>query len=162
MKDMQPEDVRGGVEKAREEHMTYFDGFARRVYVVDEEIPFPEGRLIVSTTDPTGIITYANQAFVEMSGFTKEELIGEQHYILRHPDMPAVAYKDLWDTIVQGKKWHGFVKNLRQDGAFYWVHAVVVPNIRDGKIVGYSSVRRKPSRKKVTEAEALYKSLIEA
>ncbi len=81
-------------------------------------------------------------------------------FILRHPEMPAVAFKDLWDTIRQGKKWTGYVKNLRKDGAYYWVFASVVPNIRNGRIVGYTSVRRKPSRTKVDECTALYKTLV--
>jgi PAS domain S-box-containing protein len=157
MRDMTLEDLGG---KPGQEHtLKYFDGFSRRIYVVDEEVPFPEGKLIVSRTDPKGIITQANQAFIEMSGYSAEELIGENHYILRHPVMPAVAFKGLWDTIATGTKWHGYVKNLRKDGCYYWVYATVVANVRDGKIVGYTSVRRKPSRTKVLEAEALYKTL---
>ena len=81
---------------------TYADGFTRRVYVVDREVPFPEGRLIVSRTDPSGIITHANESFVAMSGYSLDELIGQQHYILRHPEMPAVAFAGLWDTIARG------------------------------------------------------------
>lgn len=157
MRDMSLGDLQG--RPGREHALTYFDGFRRRIYVVDEEVPFPEGKLIVSRTDPKGIITHANQAFVEMSGYSAEELIGENHYILRHPVMPAVAFKGLWDTIATGAKWHGYVKNLRKDGRYYWVYATVVANIRDGRIVGYTSVRRKPSRSKVLEAEALYKTL---
>lgn len=163
MRDMTLEDLQG--RPGQEHTLTYFDGFKRRIYVVDEEVPFPEGKLIVSRTDPEGIITHANQAFIEMSGYSADELIGENHYILRHPVMPAVAFKGLWDTIAtgtngtNGTKWHGYVKNLRKDGRYYWVYATVVANIRDGKIVGYTSVRRKPSRTKVLEAEALYKTL---
>lgn len=158
MRDMTLDDLHGeiGVEHV----LTYADGFRRRVYVVDREVPFPEGRLIVSQTDPAGVITQANQSFVAMSGYAAEELLGEQHYILRHPEMPAVAFKDLWDTVCQGKKWTGYVKNLRADGAYYWVFASVVPNIRDGRIVGYTSVRRKPSRTKVAECTALYRTLV--
>jgi aerotaxis receptor len=91
-----------------------------------------------------------------MSGYAEEELIGANHSILRHPDMPAAAFKDLWDTVQQGKKWQGYVKNLRKDGLYYWVRAVVIANIRDGEIVGYTSVRRKPSKKKVDECISLY------
>jgi aerotaxis receptor len=94
-----------------------------------------------------------------MSGYSQEELIGKNHYILRHPDMPAVAFKGLWDTLKEGKKWNGYVKNLRKDGAYYWVKATVIPNVRAGKVVGYTSVRRKPSRKKIAESEALYETL---
>jgi aerotaxis receptor len=101
-------------------------------------------------------VTQCNQAFVEMSGFSENEIIGQPHCILRHPDMPKAAYADLWTTVEAGEKWHGYVKNLRKDGGYYWVHAVVVPNVRDGQIVGYTSVRRKPSRSKVNEAIALY------
>jgi len=137
----------------------YFDGTERLAKIVDREVPYPDGKLIVSRTDPKGIITHANKAFVEMSGYTREELIGANHYILRHPDMPAVAFKDLWDTVTQGKKWQGYVKNLRKDGAYYWVKATVIPNIRNGKLVGYTSVRRKPSRSKIKESEALYATL---
>jgi aerotaxis receptor len=137
----------------------YFDGTERMAEIVDREVPYPDGKLIVSRTDPQGIITHANRAFVEMSGYSREELLGANHYILRHPDMPAVAFKDLWDTITQGKKWQGYVKNLRKDGAYYWVKATVIPNIRNGEIVGYTSVRRKPSRSKIKESEALYATL---
>ena len=156
MKDMKPEDVAG---EFREATLTYYEGNSRKVLVTDEEVPFPEGRLIVSRTDLSGIITHTNPAFVEMSGFSEEELIGQPHSILRHPDMPAVAFKDLWDTVNAGKKWHGYVKNLRKDGAYYWVYATVVPNLRGGKLVGYTSVRRKPSRRKIEEAAALYRTL---
>lgn len=139
--------------------ISYFDGTERLAKVVDREVPYPDGKLIVSRTDPSGIITHANRAFVEMSGYSREELLGVNHYILCHPDMPAVAFKDLWDTVTQGKKWQGYVKNLRKDGAYYWVKATVIPNIRNGELVGYTSVRRKPSRSKIEESEALYATL---
>jgi PAS domain S-box-containing protein len=140
----------------RELMLGYFDGRTRRVLVVDEEVPYPDGKLIVSRTDPDGIITHANQAFVDMSGYVRDELIGENHCILRHPDMPAAAFRDLWDTVSRGSKWQGYVKNLRKDGAHYWVFATAIPNVRDGRVVGYTSVRRKPSRAKVNEYTALY------
>lgn len=157
MRDMTLEDLDGRAGVAHQ--LTYFEGNTRRVYAVDEEVPFPEGHLIVSRTDTQGIITNANGIFVEMSGYHEAELLGQPHSILRHPDMPAVAFKGLWETIEQGQKWHGYVKNLRKDGRYYWVFATVVPNIRDGKIVGYTSVRRKPARRKVAEMDALYKTL---
>ena len=136
---------------------TYHDGTSRTVQVSAREIPYPEGRLIISRTDLNGIITHANEAFVELSGYTREELIGQPHAILRHPDMPRAAFKDLWDTLNAGKKWHGFVKNLCKDGSHYWVYATAVPNVRGGKVVGYTSVRRQPSRKKIEELSAVYK-----
>jgi len=141
---------------SREARLSYTDGSSRTVYATDVEMPFPQGRLIVSRTDLAGIITHANDAFVEMSGWTREELIGAPHHILRHPDMPAIAFKGLWDDVGAGKKWHGYVKNLRKDGAFYWVYATAVPNIRNGVIVGYTSVRRKPSRTRINELIPVY------
>ncbi|SEF77982.1 PAS domain-containing protein [Marinobacterium lutimaris] len=137
----------------------YFGGDERLAKIVDEEVPYPDGKLIVSRTDPKGIITHVNQAFVDMSAYTREELVGANHNILRHPDMPAVAFKGLWDTVENGEKWQGYVKNLRKDGKYYWVKATVIPNIRQGKLVGYTSVRRKPSRSKIRESEALYETL---
>ncbi|WP_432694934.1 PAS domain-containing protein [Marinobacterium sp. YM272] len=137
----------------------YYDGSERLTDIVDEEVPYPEGKLIVSRTDPKGIITHVNQAFIDMSAYTREELVGANHNILRHPDMPAVAFKGLWDTVESGEKWQGYVKNLRKDGKYYWVKATVIPNIRQGKLVGYTSVRRKPSRSKIRESEELYATL---
>lgn len=138
----------------------FFDGKSRNVFVSQQERPYPKGRLIVSRTDVNGIITHANNAFIEISGYSHEELIGQPHYILRHPDMPKAAYKDLWETLSAGKKWHGYVKNLCKDGTFYWVYATAIPNIRDGKVVGYASVRREPSRKKINEMAAIYKEML--
>lgn len=157
LKDMEPAAVAGG--PYRKARLTYFDGTNRIVLYTDTEVPFPEGRLIVSCTDVPGTITQANKAFVDMSGFSKEELIGAPHYILRHPDMPRAAFKGLWDTLASGGKWNGYVKNLRKDGAYYWVYATVISNIRKGKLVGYTSVRRKPSRTKVEECTKLYPTL---
>jgi aerotaxis receptor len=94
-----------------------------------------------------------------MSGYREDELLNMPHSILRHPDMPSVAFKDLWDTVNRGEKWQGFVKNLRKDGGYYWVKATVIPNIRNGQVVGYTSVRRKPSRTKVIECAQLYPTL---
>lgn len=141
---------------AVETRLTYTDGTSRTVFTTDREVPFPEGRLIVSRTDLEGIITHANDAFVELSGWDREELIGKPHHILRHPDMPKVAFKGLWDTVAEGKKWHGYVKNLRKDGACYWVYATAVPNIRNGQIAGYTSVRRKPSRTRIDTLVPVY------
>jgi len=143
-------------DRYREYSLRHFDGKSRRVLVVDHEVPFPDGKLIVSRTDSQGIITHANQAFIDMSGYTRDELIGEPHYILRHPDMPAAAFKDLWDTLGRGEKWHGYVKNLRKDGAYYWVYATAIPNIRENQVVGYTSVRRKPSRTRINACIELY------
>ena len=154
--DMNPSDING---EGTEQEMSYYDGSTRKVLVTEKEVDYPDGKLIVSTTDLNGNITHVNRAFVFMSGFTEDELIGQPHAILRHPDMPAAAFKDLWDTVQKGDKWHGYVKNLRKDGAHYWVYATVIPNVRKGEVVGFTSVRRKPSRKKVEEAAELYKTM---
>ena len=146
---------------AREVELRHHDGTRRTVVVRDHEVPYPDGKLIVSRTDVKGLITHANPAFVEMSAFGIEELIGQPHCILRHPDMPAAAFADLWRTVERGETWHGYVKNLRKDGAYYWVYATVIANVRAGQVVGYTSVRRKPSRTKVDECIALYRRMRE-
>lgn len=155
MRDMHPDELIAG-HPWQEATLKYHDGAQRKVLCIDVEIPFPEGKLIVSRTDPQGRIVHANQAFIEMSGFTEPELMGQPHYLLRHPEMPAVAFGDLWQTVARGEKWHGYVKNLRKDGAYYWVYATVIPNMRKGELIGYTSVRRKPSRAQVDKHAALY------
>lgn len=142
-----------------EHTLSYHDGTTRVVYDTGVEHPYPDGRLIVSRTDLLGNITHVNDAFVEISGYHEEELIGQPHAILRHPDMPSAAFADLWATVKAGNKWHGYVKNLCKDGGHYWVYATVVPNVRRGEVVGYTSVRRKPSRSKIDEAIALYATM---
>ncbi len=154
--DMQPESIVGDYKECI---LDLYGGIRRKVFYTEIETPYPDGKLIVSTTDPEGVITQVNQAFVDISGYTKEELIGAPQSILRHPDMPAAAYKDLWDTVKSGKTWQGFVKNLRKDGGYYWVKATVIPNKRKGSVVGYTSVRRKPSRSRVDECVKLYPTL---
>jgi aerotaxis receptor len=156
MRDFRPEDVVGDCKEAV---LNLYGGLRRTVLYSEIEVPYPDGKLIVSTTDKSGVITHVNKAFVEMSGYTEEELIGSPHSILRHPDMPAVAFKDLWDTVNKGVHWQGIVKNLRKDGCFYWVKATVIPNVRQGQVVSYTSVRRKPSRTRVEESIKLYASL---
>jgi PAS domain S-box-containing protein len=156
MRDMEPADIVG---QYREYFFVYQDGSRRKVLVTEREVPYPDGRLIVSRTDPIGVITQVNQSFVDMSGYTEQELLGQPHHILRHPDMPPAAFRNLWETVQRGEKWNGYVKNLRKDGAYYWVMATVIPNIRGGRITGYTSVRRKPARRKVEECIRLYPTL---
>ncbi|MCK4492523.1 MAG: PAS domain-containing protein [Methylococcales bacterium] len=156
LKDMNVDDIVGDY---KETTLELYKLHPRKIFYTDIESPFPEGKLIVSTTDTQGVITHANAVFVEMSGYTQEELIGHDHSILRHPDMPAIAFKDLWDTVNKGKKWEGVVKNLRKDGGYYWVKATVIPNIRSDEIVSYTSVRRKPSFSVVDASIKLYKTL---
>ena len=153
---MKPEDIVG---EYKEVTLDLYKSISRRILYTEIETPYPDGKLIVSTTTPDGIITHVNQSFIEMSGFSEDELIGAPHSILRHPDMPPAAFKGLWDTVNTGVKWQGFVKNLRKDGGYYWVKATVIPNIRNGKLAGYTSVRRKPSRTKVDECIKLYPTL---
>lgn len=141
----------------QEHHLTFHDGAQRTVRVSQRERPYPKGRLIVSRTDLNGVITHCNHAFVEISGYERDELIGQPHCVLRHPDIPHAIYTDLWGTLQRGEKWHGALKNLCKDGSHYWVYATVIPNVRDGKVVGYASVRREASRRRITEAEALFK-----
>ncbi|OBX49345.1 diguanylate cyclase [Moraxella nonliquefaciens] len=153
---MQLDDMAKPAGDATEYNLTFFDGTTRTVYDTGVERPYPDGRLIVSRTDLNGVLTHVNDAFVEISGYTEDELIGKPQHILRHPDMPKAAYADLWKTVKEGKKWHGYVKNLCKDGSHYWVYATVVPNVRRGQTVGYTSVRRKPSRSKIEETAAQY------
>ena len=131
----------------------------KNAYVSQKEVPFPASGVIVSKTDTKGIITYANDAFVEISGYTREELIGKSHNIVRHPDMPPSAFRWLWDTLKDERPWRGVVKNRCKNGDHYWVRATVAPIIENGKIIGYVSVRKAPTRNQIAEAEALYKEL---
>ncbi|GIU00801.1 hypothetical protein TSL6_13070 [Sulfurovum sp. TSL6] len=127
---------------------------------IDEEYIFEKG-LIVSSTDIKGIITYANRKFCEISGYTKEELIGKNHNIVRHPDMPKAAFQELWDTIQGGKEWTGIVKNLRKDGRYYWVYSHISPIVVDGETTGYTAARRPASETEVTETIPIYRDLLE-
>jgi aerotaxis receptor len=127
--------------------------------VTQREKPFPPGQYLVSKTDLKGVITYCNDAFIELSGFSKEELIGKSHNIVRHPDMPPAAFADLWNTVKVGRPWRGIVKNRSKDGDHYWVDAFVVPLRQGGQTTGYMSVRSAPSREQVRAAESLYQGL---
>lgn len=128
--------------------------------VTGREEPFRDGELIVSRTDLRGIITYINEYFCEISGYHENELIGCQHNVIRHPDMPAGAFADLWAHNHAGRPWVGIVKNRCKNGDHYWVEAHVTPILDEaGKVTGYMSVRRKPSRAQVAEAERVYAQL---
>ena len=124
--------------------------------VTDHERTFPEDVQLVSTTDTKGIITYANDAFVEISGYSRDELIGRNHNLVRHPDMPPAAFADLWQTIKQGKPWMGIVKNRCKNGDFYWVDAYVTPMYEGGRVTGYQSVRVRPQTADRERAERIY------
>ncbi|MBU4044713.1 MAG: MCP four helix bundle domain-containing protein, partial [Gammaproteobacteria bacterium] len=121
--------------------------------VTGREYPFPQGQTVISYTNQKGQITQANEAFIALSGFTKEELMGQPHNLVRHPDMPPEAFRDLWDTIKKGRPWSGLVKNRRKDGDHYWVRAYASP-LADGS--GYVSVRVAATRQEISAAESLY------
>ncbi|MYM29074.1 PAS domain-containing protein [Duganella sp. CY15W] len=127
--------------------------------VTQNEYVMQDGKTIVSSTDLQGNINYANPYFIEVSGFSEEELIGAPQNIVRHPDMPVEAFADLWSTIKSGMPWTGMVKNRCKSGDFYWVLANVTPVIEHGKPVGYLSVRTKPSREQIREADAVYREI---
>lgn len=127
--------------------------------VTNRENNYPESMVLVSTTDPKGIITYCNKPFVQISGFTEAELIGANHNIVRHPDMPTAAFKDLWDTLKRGKTWRKLVKNRCKNGDYYWVDAYVTPVYEGDTLVGYQSVRTKPQRAQINKAERAYASI---
>ena len=127
--------------------------------VTNQEYILPDEEVIITHTDPSSRITYANSAFLSSSGFTLDECLGQTHNMVRHPDMPVEAFADLWKTIRQGKSWTGMVKNRRKDGGFYWVRANVTPMKSRGEVSGYMSVRTKPTRDEVREAERLYAAL---
>ncbi|MGB4673759.1 MAG: Cache 3/Cache 2 fusion domain-containing protein, partial [Azovibrio sp.] len=125
--------------------------------VSGHEVPLADDCIIVSRTDLKGRITYANKAFLDVSGFTEAELLGQPHNIVRHPDMPEEAYRDLWARLQAGMPWVGLVKNRCKNGDHYWVQAHVSPVFEAGQLVGFLSVRRKPSRAEVAAAEQAYR-----
>lgn len=128
-----------------------------------KELVMQETDIIVSKTDTKGRLTYGNEKFIEFSGFAEADLLGQQHNIVRHPDMPRGIFKFLWDNISQGKELFAYVKNMSKDGSFYWVMANVTPDYdASGKIVGYFSVRRAVSRSAIQTIDNLYRQMLEA
>lgn len=127
--------------------------------VTNIEYPLRDGTCIVSRTDLKGRITYVNQDFLEYSGFAEDELIGKAHNIVRHPDMPEEAFQDLWDTLSAGRPWTGLVKNRRKNGDYYWVVANATPLLDGEQIVGYLSVRTRPTREQIEAHDRLYKQI---
>lgn len=122
-----------------------------------------EEDFIVSTTDLKGRITYGNRIFMEFSGYAEEELLGAQHNIIRHPDMPRGVFQLLWDTVQAGNECFAYVKNMAKDGSFYWVFANVTPLFDpDGRIEGYFSVRRKPAPQALAVVSELYRRMLDA
>lgn len=118
---------------------------------------------IFSKTDANGIITYTNEVFCRVAGYAEAELLGQSHNIVRHPDMPCIAYAWCWDLLAKGHAWRGIVKNRCKNGDHYWVDATISPQLDGGgRISGYFAVRRKPSRAQIAEAEPLYAQLCQA
>ncbi|MBI2277959.1 MAG: PAS domain-containing protein [Dechloromonas sp.] len=124
--------------------------------VTQNEVLLQPAKPLVSKTDLKGIITYANENFIQVSGFSREELIGKNHNIIRHPEMPPEAFADLWNVLKAGHPWRGLVKNRCKNGDFYWVEAFVSPIRENGQIVGYMSIRSIPDRREVEAAASLY------
>src|SRR5690554_4286316 len=127
--------------------------------ITDREVEFPDNTNILSTTDLKGQITYVNQDFIKICGFSQDELLGKNHNIVRHPDMPPAAFQSLWDTVHSGNSWMGVVKNRCSNGDHYWVSAYVTPITEDGKVVEYQSVRTRPEPEQVARAGQLYARL---
>ena len=129
--------------------------------VIDEEYHF-EGRAIVSETDTKGVITFANRKFCEISGYSQDELVGQPHNIIRHPDMPRAAFAQMWKEVQSGHTWHGLVKNLRKDGRYYWVETEISPVFDDNNVItGYIAARKPAARKDIEEAQILYAKIRE-
>ncbi|WP_153111933.1 methyl-accepting chemotaxis protein [Propionivibrio limicola] len=127
--------------------------------VTNTESILPDNEFIYSRTDLKGLITEANDAFCLISGFSREEMLGQPHNMVRHPDMPIAAFEDMWRDLKAGLPWRGIVKNRRKDGGFYWVVANVSPVRENGQVVGYQSVRSRPDRQEILAAEAAYRRI---
>ncbi len=127
--------------------------------VTDHEIKIKDNSLLVSKTNLKGAITYCNKEFIDISGYNEKELIGSNHNLVRHPDMPASAFQDLWNTLKAERPWTGIIKNRAKNGDYYWVEANVVPQVKNNEVVEYISLRRKATRQQITNAETLYRNL---
>nr|WP_310617456.1 methyl-accepting chemotaxis protein [Pantoea cypripedii] len=129
--------------------------------ITQREYVFDDHATLMSTTDLNSYITYANDAFIEVSGFTPEEVNGQPHNMVRHPDMPPEAFADMWATLKQGEPWTALVKNRRKNGDHYWVRANAIPVVREGQVQGYMSVRTKPTPEEIRQSETLYRDFRE-
>lgn len=136
-----------------------------KVILKDEAVIFPDDRFLVSETDIKGVITYCNDFFCEVSGYSRDELLGQQHNIIRHPDMPKVMFKVLWDRLNSGKNINVLVKNLAKDGRYYWIETEFkMKKIMDrdaSRIIGYTAHRRSVSQNTINAIEPIYKKLKE-
>jgi len=128
---------------------------------INKEVTF-EGGVMITETDTKGRITYVNRRFINMSAYTKDELIGMPHSIMRHPDMPRCLFTNMWKSLKEKQIWKGYVKNLRKDGAYYWVIVYVEPKYNDaGEIIGYIAARKIPEERSLDEIKAKYGELLD-
>ncbi len=125
------------------------------------ETEVPENEVIISRTDLSGVITYVNDTFAEISGYDADELIGKPHNILRHPDMPKSLFKELWEKLKAGESWEGYVKNMRKDRGYYWVYAIISGVYKDGKLTEYKSIRSPVPKSKRLQMQNLYDEMRE-
>lgn len=126
------------------------------------ELVLPGDKILVSKTNTKGILTYCNSAFIDISGYKESELLGQQHNIVRHPDMPRIIFKLLWEALVNNREFNGYIKNLTKDGGYYWFFANITPSFSsDNELLGYYSVRRKPDPDKLNYIQNLYLELLE-
>ena len=130
-------------------------------YVTQTEYALDDDTTLMSTTDLQSYMTHANDTFVQVSGYTLNELLGQPHNLVRHPDMPKAAFADMWYTLQQGEPWSGIVKNRRKNGDHYWVRANAVPVVRNGQTTGYMSIRNRATPEEIAAVEPLYKALSE-
>lgn len=146
-------------QQAKRHVLNYFNGDLRVVYLSDEEYKLNDGAILISRTDYRGLIMNANALFVETTGYNVSELQGISHSILRHPDMPRSVFTELWQTILSGQEWSGYIKNLRKDGSYFWSQTTIVPTILNNEITSFSAVRRKMSDELISKYSALYTGL---
>lgn len=133
----------------------------KAVAIVDEEVFMKDEEFIVSKTDLRGYMTYANRTFMEMALYSEDQLLGINHNLIRHPDMPKGVFKFIWSTIKKGEEFFGYVKNLRSDGRYYWVFANITPEYDEkGKLSGYFSVRRKPPVSAINTIVPIYEQML--
>lgn len=131
----------------------------REQQVIDREVTFKDSEELVSTTDTRGVITYANDIFCSIAGYEKDELLGKNHNIVRHPDMPKAAFEDMWTHLKAGRPWQGIVKNICKNGQYYWVDAFVTPIYKGTELTGYQSVRVKPKPEQIQRAKEFYEGI---
>jgi len=131
------------------------------IIATNKEVTFDEQTLLVTKTDLKGKITYANRAFIDIVKMQEKELVGQPHNLVRHPDMPKVIFKLLWDYLKSGKEINAYVKNLCKDGSYYWVFANVTPSYFNNKIIGYHSARKKPTQTALQTIKPLYQTLLD-